>query len=66
VTYEVKGSSDLSSFTATVSGPLATPIVPASLPPTPPSGYDYVSFRLEESEGLSGKGFLRATAISTP
>ena len=66
VSYEVKGSTDLSSFTTTVSVPLASAVVPPSLPPSPPAGYQYVSFRLGGSEGLHGKGFLRATATSAP
>ncbi len=62
VSYAIEGSFDLVGFNAAVEGPLAVPVVPASLPAEPPAGYKYVSFRLAESNGLPGKGFLRARA----
>ncbi len=62
VNYVIEGSFDLLSFDAAVEGPLAAPVVPASLPAEPPVGYKYVSFRLAGSNGLPGKGFLRARA----
>ena len=62
VSYGIQGSVDLQQFTAVVEGPLVTPVIPASLPAAPPEGYKYVSFRLGGSNGLAGKGFLRASA----
>jgi hypothetical protein len=62
IVYVIQGSTDLVGFTATVEGPLATPVIPASFPATAPAGYEYVSFRLAGSNGLPGKGFLRAVA----
>jgi hypothetical protein len=66
VTYTVQGSLDLNSFSAPVDGPIESAVLPPSLSPVPPSGYQYVSFRLAGSEGLTGKGFLRATATPSP
>ncbi len=63
IDYAVQGSLDLSLFTATVEGPLAATVIPPSFPASPPAGYDYVSFRLGGSNGLPGKGFLRAVAV---
>jgi len=60
--YAIQGSVDLEQFTSAVEGPLAMAVVPASLPASPPAGYKYVSFRLGGSNGLPGKGFIRATA----
>ena len=62
VTYAIQGSFDLEEFIAAVDGPLAAPVIPAALPAVAPVGYKYVSFRLGGSNGLSGKGFLRASA----
>ena len=62
VAYAIQGSSDLADFAEAVEGPLATPVVPPHFPATPPSGYEYLSFRLADSSGLPGKGFLRASA----
>lgn len=64
VNYAIEGSVDLLGFLAAVEGPLAAPVVPATLPVQPPAGYKYVSFRLAGSNGLSGKGFLRAKATT--
>lgn len=61
--YTVQGSTALSNFTATVEGPLATPVIPAALPASPPAGYEYRSFRLQGSEDLPGSGFLRVQAV---
>jgi hypothetical protein len=62
--YVIQGSVDLQQFMAVVEGPLETPVIPASLPPAPPEGYKYLSFRLGGSNGLPGKGFLRASATA--
>ncbi|MCW1922846.1 choice-of-anchor D domain-containing protein [Luteolibacter arcticus] len=61
-TYAIQGSFDLVGFDALVEGPLAEPVISATLPAVPPTGYKYVSFRLGGSNGLPSKGFLRASA----
>lgn len=66
IIYQIQGSADLSSFNATVEGPLAAPVLPSSLPASPPSGYEYLTFRLAGSSGLPSRGFLRASATESP
>ena len=56
ITYTIQGSSDLDS-SASVSV-LATPVT-SGLPPAG-AGYEYRSFTLDSSTGLTAKGFLRA------
>ena len=57
--YAIQGSTDLTNWTATV-----TPVqlINPGLP-TLPAGYQYVSFSLNGSDGLPGKGFLRAQVV---
>ena len=57
ITYTIEGSTTLDPFATQVN------VVPTALPPSPSTiGPDYVwkSFSLEGSNGLPGKGFLRA------
>jgi hypothetical protein len=56
VTYTIEGSLDLDTFTqgATSVDPITTDL------PTTGTDYEYRSFKLVGSEGLSGSGFLRA------
>jgi autotransporter-associated beta strand protein len=56
ITYNIEGSIDLGGFTSAVS---AVDPVTAGLP-TLDSDYEYRSFSLDVSNGLAGKGFLRA------
>jgi len=58
VTYTVEGSTNLSDFNSAVSevAPLATGLPDLSSDPD----YEYRSFSLDASNGLAGKGFLRA------
>jgi autotransporter-associated beta strand protein len=58
VTYTVQGSEDLSNFSAAVTevAPVTTDLPDLSADP----GYEYRSFSLDGSNGLIGKGFLRA------
>lgn len=60
VTYTIEGSADLNAFTSAVSivDPVTTDL------PALESGYVYRSFSLDGSDGLSGKGFLRAKATA--
>jgi len=58
ITYSIEGSLDLAGFLTTVNV-VPTPVVPGSLPPAG-AGYEYRSFSLEGSNGLTGMGFLRA------
>jgi hypothetical protein len=54
--YTIQGSSDLTDWTAPV---LPVPEVNPDLPELP-KGYHYASFVLSGSDGLPGRGFLRA------
>lgn len=56
VTYTIQGSLDLAGFASPVSE--ITPAVTTGLPGAP-AGYEYRTFRLDASNGLGGKGFLR-------
>ena len=58
INYSIEGSTDLTSWTVVV-----TPVTPITtgLPAlTDPTNYEYRSFSLNGSNGLPGKGFLRA------
>lgn len=66
IVYQIQGSTSLGTFVETVEGPLAAPVIPASLPAAAPSGYEYRTFRLAGSNGLPGRGFLRASATAAP
>jgi hypothetical protein len=66
VIYTIQGSANLGTFDQIVEGPLASPVIPASLPLSPPTGYEYLTFRLAGSNGLPSRGFLRAVAVETP
>ena len=56
ITYTIRGSTDLN--TSAKVSVLATPVT-TGLPPAG-TGYEYRSFTLDSSAGLTGKGFLRA------
>ena len=59
VTYTVQGSTDLSAFTAAVTE--VSPPITTGLPDlSGDASYEYRSFSLDASNGLAGKGFLRA------
>lgn len=61
VTYTIQGSTNLSGFSVGVSvvDPIAT-----GLQDLTGSGYEYRSFSLDGSNGLAGKGFLRAVSTA--
>jgi autotransporter-associated beta strand protein len=61
LTYKIHGSNNLDSWAVTVNPVTA---ITAGLPSLP-TGYQYVSFSLNGSDGLPGKGFLRAE-VSQP
>lgn len=61
LTYSIEGSLDLNGFPSAVSA--VDPVTPGL--PTLDSGYVYRSFILDASNGLPGKGFLRAK-VTTP
>jgi hypothetical protein len=68
ISYTIEGSNDLGTFNATVF-PVdrIVPIDPATgLPYEPGTGYEFRSFSLVGSNGLPGKGFLRAKVESNP
>jgi len=58
ITYTIEGSTELNGFPTKVNA-LVSPIIPAQ-DPNPGSGYVYRSFSLDGSDGLTGKGFMRA------
>lgn len=61
ITYSVQGGTGLTTFTAVV-----TPVDPITtgLPDLAGSGYEYRSFSLASSAGLTGRGFLRAAVVA--
>lgn len=61
ITYTIEGSLTLGSFLTPVNV-VPTPVV-TGLPPAG-AGYEYRSFSLDGSNGLTGKGFLRAKVTS--
>ncbi|MCW1924430.1 autotransporter-associated beta strand repeat-containing protein [Luteolibacter arcticus] len=63
VTYTIQGSTNLTAFTAAVNEvvPALTP-AQTGLPDITEGGWEYRTFKLTGSEGLVGKGFLRAQA----
>jgi autotransporter-associated beta strand protein len=59
VTYTVEGSTDLATFTSAVTE--VSPAITTGLPDlSADPAYEYRSFSLDASNGLTGKGFLRA------
>lgn len=65
IVYQVEGSTDLSTFTTQVN--LEDTAVGTAGLPAPNAGWEYRSFSLEGSNGLTGKGFLRAAvSVETP
>jgi hypothetical protein len=60
-TYSVEGSTDPAFPAASVSHVSVSDIAPAAtgLPDLTGTGWEYHTFRLEGSEGLPGRGFLR-------
>jgi autotransporter-associated beta strand protein len=61
VKYNIEGSLDLVFPTSA-----ASEAVPATGPGGLPADYEYRRFRLDASEGLSGKGFLRVKTEAAP
>jgi hypothetical protein len=61
ITYTIEGSLDLGSFSTTVNV-VPTPVITGL--PAAGAGYEYRSFSLDGSNGLTGKGFLRAKVTS--
>ena len=63
ITYTIEGSTTLDPFNSQVN------VVPTAATPSPAtlsSGYVWKSFNLEGSNGLPGKGFLRAKVTAAP
>jgi len=61
ITYTIEGSLDLGSFPTPV---VAVPTAVVTGLPAAGDGYEYRSFSLGGSDGLGGKGFLRAEVTS--
>lgn len=68
--YSIEGSLDLTNLPGSsvshVSGPTATAPSAAALPDLTGSGWTYHTFKLDASEGLAGKGFLRVKVEAAP
>jgi hypothetical protein len=64
IDYSIDGTTGLTSFTTGVS--VEAIAVPPANPPTLNSGWEWKTFSLDGSNGLSGKGFLRAKATAVP
>lgn len=62
ILYQVRGTTDLETFDAPVEE--VFPALESGLPPLG-AGWRYHSFRLPASNGLTGRGFLQATAVPT-
>ena len=61
--YSIEGSTGLASFTTGVS--IESTAVPPPNAPALNSGWEWKTFSLDGSNGLTGKGFLRATATGS-
>ena len=69
VVYAIEGSLDLvfpGSAVSTVAGASETTPIGTTLPDITGSDWEYRTFRLDASEGLTGKGFLRAKITAAP
>ena len=69
VVYTIEGSLDLvfpASAVSTVTGASEAAPAGTTLPAITGSGWEYRTFRLDASEGLPGKGFLRAKIEAAP
>lgn len=64
LTYTVLGSTDLAGFASPVTE-VSPAIVPAGWP-GPGGGYEYHTFRLDASTGLTDRGFLRLKVATAP
>ena len=62
VTYTIQGGIDPGDFTSPV---VVLPAVTTDLPPAP-AGYEYRSFKLEDSGGAPASGFLRVRVTTPP
>jgi hypothetical protein len=60
-TYKVTGGTDFGAFDSAVS--IVTPLT-TDLPQAP-AGYEYRTFRLDISDGLQARGFLRVDVSET-
>ncbi len=66
VTYTIEGSLNLNTFDTGVTEITALSPAQSDLPDITGSGWTYHSFMLDGSEGLTGKGFLRAKTEAAP
>lgn len=65
VVYDIQGSLDLGNFTSAVSH-ISASNTAGGLPDLTGTDWEYHTFKLDASEGLSGKGFLRTHIGSAP
>jgi len=66
VIYTIQGSLDLSGFTSAVSVIGSASDTAAGLPSLAGTAWEYRTFKLDASEGLGGKGFLRVKIETAP
>jgi autotransporter-associated beta strand protein len=64
IDYSIGGGIDLAAFTTAVT--LETTVVPPPDAPALSNGWEWKTFSLTGSNGLTGKGFLRAQATTAP
>lgn len=65
VVYEIQGSLDLGTFASPVSH-LSVSDTAAGLPSLAGTAWEYHTFKLDASEGLGGKGFMRVSLKPVP
>lgn len=65
IIYQVQGSGDLAAFTSAVSHVQVSETAPG-LPDLTGTDWEYHTFKLDSSEGLGGKGFLRIKVDKAP
>jgi len=66
VIYTIQGSLDLSAFTSAVSLVGSASDTAPGLPSLAGTSWEYRTFKLDASEGLGGKGFLRVKVETAP
>ncbi|MFC7336061.1 beta strand repeat-containing protein [Haloferula chungangensis] len=66
ITYNIQGALDLATFDSAVSQVGGASDTAADLPDLTGTDWEYKTFKLDDSEGLSSKGFLRVEVSAVP